>query len=92
MKTKQLAYRGMTVFEGARHVRDRLTLKQMAYASAKSRGKYRGFAALHDVCDANMLLPFSEDFRPTAKQIEFYNAVMQYLTAWLIADYEAGLI
>lgn len=30
------------------------------YAMSAERGEFAGFAALHDKCDANMLLPFAD--------------------------------
>lgn len=87
MKQKPLTYYGMTVAQGARHVRDQLTLNQMVYAMSPKRGIYRGFAALHDTCDANMLLPHSSRLTNSQKQTDYYNAVMERLTEWLIEDY-----
>ena len=34
-----------------------LSPEQLAYAISPARGAFRGFAALHDLLDANMLLP-----------------------------------
>ncbi len=42
--------------EAARLVAN-LTPEERAYATDEARGEYVGFAALHDLCDANMLLP-----------------------------------
>ena len=55
------AFRGMSVAQGADHVMSQLTPDQVAYAADPARGEYRGFAALHDKVDANMLLPFADE-------------------------------
>ena len=80
------AYRGMSVAQGADHVMSQLTPDQIAYAADPARGEYRGFAALHDEMDANMLLPFADDpdvladddtwADEHAKWTSFANAVM----------------
>lgn len=55
------AFRDMSVAQGADHVMSQLAPDQVAYAADPARGEYRGFAALHDLLDANMLLPFADD-------------------------------
>jgi hypothetical protein len=57
-----------------------------AYARDKARGNYRGFAALHDKCDANMLLPAVEEFNGNSEaQCRFHNAVMDEVTRRILA-------
>lgn len=41
----------------ATHVMAQLTPSDVEYASSVERGEHRGFSALHDLLDANMLLP-----------------------------------
>lgn len=52
----------------------------LEYCVDPERGAYRGFAALRDRCDANMLLPLLKDadgeVRVDDEATEFYNAVM----------------
>lgn len=79
-------YKGMTVMEGAEHVIRTMRKwskdwqQWIAYANDPARGKYRGFAALHDKCDANMLLPFANDCVMTDEETAFYTAVMSVVT------------
>lgn len=54
-------FQGMSVVEGADLVMASLSREDIEYAADPARGEYRGFAALHDRMDANMILPFAED-------------------------------
>ncbi len=54
-------FQGMSVSEGADFVMAQLSREDLEYAADSARGEYRGFAALHDRMDANMLLPFADD-------------------------------
>jgi len=54
-------FQGMTVDEGAEFVMASISQDDIEYAADSARGGYRGFAALHDRMDANMILPFAED-------------------------------
>ncbi len=49
---------------------DQLTRDDLAYALDVARGEYRGFAALHDRMDANMLLSY------VLRTTEYRNRVM----------------
>jgi hypothetical protein len=79
-------FHGMSVSQGAVHVMSQLSKDDIAYAADPARGEYRGFAALHDRMDANMLLPFADDpdvladddtwADEYAKWTSFANAVM----------------
>jgi len=55
------AFYGMSVSEGADFVMANLSREDIEYAADPARGEYRGFAALHDRMDANMILPFADD-------------------------------
>lgn len=80
------AFHGMSVAQGADHVMSQLSKDDIAYAADPARGEFRGFAALHDRMDANMLLPFADDpdvlanddtwADEHAKWTSFANAVM----------------
>ena len=48
---------GWTIQQTAAHILSQLTPEDIAYASSTDRDNYRGFAALHDRVDANMLYP-----------------------------------
>lgn len=63
-----------------------LTDEAHAYAAHPNRGEYVGFAALHDLCDANMLLPGAE-WLPANDDaaLEFHHAVMDEVTRLLRA-------
>lgn len=50
----------MTVSRGADLVLGKCKAEWIQYAGSPERGNYRGFAALHDKCDANMLLPYAD--------------------------------
>ncbi len=54
-------FQGMGVAEGAEFVMAQLSREDIEYAADPARGEYRGFAALHDRMDANMILPFVDD-------------------------------
>lgn len=70
--------RPMTIQEGADHVLAQLTPYQREYASNPHRGQYRGFPALHDLFDANMLLPHAEEF--DLEYLPYWNAVEALVT------------
>ena len=72
-----------------------LTKEEIAYCTNKERGEYMGFAALHDLMDANVELveaitalglplnqcPISEEF--SEEQIPFLNRVMDQINIQL---------
>lgn len=70
----------LSVQDEAKKLVASLTPEQRAYITDRARGEYRGFAALHDLCDANMLLPLSADDSgvPACNEayVDFCNAVM----------------
>jgi hypothetical protein len=75
-----------TIAQGVAHVVAQLTPQDIAYANDPQRGSYRGFAALHDLCDANMLLPIrgNDDHDPSNQQeIDYLNAVIAGVNDWL---------
>lgn len=63
-----------------------LTNAAIAYAGNAARGNYRGFAALHDLCDANMILPGAEELEAQDDAaLELWNTTMSEVSALLIA-------
>jgi len=50
------------------HVVGQLSMADVVYAGSPARGESRGFAALHDRTDANMLLPGAEDADPADEE------------------------
>lgn len=89
----------MSVVMGAVHVIRALFLESslphgsheaMDYAGHPDRGDYRGFAALHDRCDANMLLPIGEDtYDPSNEaQAKWLCEVMDEVTRYLILRFD----
>lgn len=52
-----------------------LTPEQIEYAIDDARGEYRGFAALHDLMDANMLLPSIGEYDGRDEDEEYLDAV-----------------
>lgn len=69
--------------EDARFILGQLTPEQLAYAKDPARGEYRGFAALHDLMDANMILPGADelDKMPDGLPEEVYQKAMDDLCA-----------
>lgn len=51
----------MTPVEAANAMIAKLTKSDILYMLDPKRGEYRGFAALHDLMDANMLMPGADD-------------------------------
>ena len=76
-----------TLAQGVAHVVAQLTPEMIAYANDPQRGEYKGFAALHDLCDANMLLPIRGGFVDPSDQQEtdYLNAVMEGVNARIAA-------
>ena len=64
----------------------RVGKKARAYASSPARGEFRGFAALHDLMDANTLLP-AWSIRQTANGPDFTtaNKITDRVTQILVA-------
>ncbi len=55
------------------------------YAGDPDRGRFRGFAALHDLMDANKIVPFSDDYESPDDEFDaFANAVTRETTALII--------
>jgi hypothetical protein len=79
--------------DDARLILAKLTPEQKAYAADPARGEYRGFAALHDLMDANMLLPEPPTL-PSGDVDEAYveadidrcNRIMEAMNKLLLAD------
>ena len=80
--------------EGAWHIFTKLSDEDIQYAGDPARGQYRGFAALHDRMDANMLLPMlghpeSLDTREKLDtHCDFSNQVMPLVTDLIIKEWE----
>jgi hypothetical protein len=55
-----LAFFTALAMQDAMRILEGVTSEQLAYASSENRGEYRGFSALHDLMDANELLPNCE--------------------------------
>ena len=81
-------YRGMKVQTGVAWVIRQLKHDDMLYAGDIARGEYRGFAAIGDSCDHNMLLPFSNTFTNSDEQIAFYSEVIAGVSEVLINYWE----
>lgn len=60
-------YRGMTVGEGVTHVEQHFTARDLKNVT--------GFSDLHEICDANMTLPYHDDCN-ASDWMEFANAVI----------------
>jgi hypothetical protein len=81
-----------TVKESAWKIVADLPAEMREYARSERHGEHAGFAALHDKCDANMLLPFADDddfqfrWNPAGNDavISFWNAVMAEVTRLLL--------
>lgn len=71
----------------AKMIVSRLTPSEVEYATAKERGEFRGFAALHDLFDANCLLldvlPLNDDEGFQA-QADRYNTLSTAITRQLL--------
>ena len=62
-----------------------LSVEDILYASDPARGEYKGFAALHDLCDANMLLPsFIQDIDDVADACAVANLTFEKVTALIL--------
>lgn len=78
------SYRNMTVQSGVLYVLRQLKEIDIDYAGNPDRKEYRGFAALHDKMDANMLLPFTEEFdSEDIDLLTFYEQIMAGVTTYL---------
>lgn len=81
-----IRYRNMSVQQGAELVMSKFPKSWIEYAASPERGEYAGFAALHDKCDANMLLPFCEVARTNSDEyLAFCNAVMERVSQIILA-------
>jgi len=73
-----------TLQKGMWYVLSQLTDEQKMYAGSRDR-EYRGFPALHDTCDANMLLPCTHlEIDNMDDCFEYWNDVMNTVTGFLI--------
>jgi len=89
---KQPALLYMTIEQGVAHVVGQLSTADVLYAGSPARGEFRGFAALHDRMDANMLLPGTcpgEDVEHEHSDAwcAFANRVMNEVTARIISTW-----
>lgn len=65
-----------------------LTDGMIRYAAHRDRGEYRGFAALHDLMDANTLLPGVDDI---ATNLDLLNAIVAEVSRQILDHPHAGL-
>jgi hypothetical protein len=65
-----------------------LSIHAMDYAGDPRRGEQRGFAALHDLMDANMLLPQQEEHESMDGWLLHMNRVIALVTKLLIQEWE----
>lgn len=91
MNTK--TYQGMTTEKAAFYTLGGLAkvdLTAIAYAGHPERGEHRGFAALHDKMDANMLLPFADENHEDdiEEYTEFCNAAQAIVSEHIVELYE----
>ena len=79
--------------EVGRFIYNNLPNDHVEYAVAKERGEYRGFAALHDLCDANMLLVnwVGHDVSSEANQ-KRANAIMDEVNKLLVPPVDEEVI
>jgi hypothetical protein len=75
----------MNITDHAARIFKQLTPTHVAYAADPARGEYRGFVALHDLMDANTLLPDCENWNGTDEQIAWSEAIMDKLTEMILA-------
>lgn len=61
MMTSDLIFKGMTVEEGFQHILNQMEGTDLEYAITTHHEGTTPFGTLGDLCDHNMLLPFSED-------------------------------
>lgn len=69
-----------------------LTKDELDYISDPERGEYIGFAALHDLCDANMLLPDPDYDTYTddgARFCEVSNKIIDHFNALIHVEIES---
>jgi len=95
-----MSYKKETIEKCARGFIATLTKEELTYCTDKERGEYMGFAALHDLMDANVELieaitalglplnqcPISEEF--SEEQIPFLNRVMDQVNIQLKGESE----
>ena len=81
--TDEPTFRGMTVLQGARHVLDQLSADQVAEIKLEKNP----FVKLHDILDANTLLPFADEFTSVTDQawVQFYNQVTDKFNQLVLA-------
>lgn len=73
----------MTVEQGVEFVMAQLSREDIEYARDPNRGPFTGFGALHDRMDANMLMPFAEEY-VHEEHCDYYDKVMAAVTAAII--------
>lgn len=74
------------IFIEARKIVYSLPVAHLLYAASEKRGEFRGFAALHDLFDANMMLPGAEDdHEDMAEWLDRSNKIMDKVTQLIIA-------
>lgn len=69
---------------------DQLTEADRLYADSPERGTYRGFAALHDLMDANMILPLANSATLDLNDggyVNWCNAIMDAVSLLIIEGY-----
>lgn len=72
---------GLNIQSGVVMVMMQLKDTDIIYAGDKARGEYRGFAALHDLMDANMLLPYTAKFSSSDEHaLAYWTKLMNQVT------------
>lgn len=86
LKVGPLSY---TLQHGMWHVVGKLTHVQKMYAGGRGRDAFRGFAALHDLCDANMLLPCTNlEIENMDDVFPYWQRVQDLATGFLICYHD----
>ena len=81
-----MQFHEMNTSQGVDHILSQLDKNDIDYAINPDRGEFRGFAALHDLMDANMLLPFVNTVDIDEKYISFCNDVMEKFNEYTLDD------
>lgn len=79
-----MQFNNISTAQGVDHIFRQLGKEEILYANDPERGEYRGFSALHDLLDANMLLPFANEADINEEYINFCNAVMEQFNETLL--------
>lgn len=72
------------IFIESRKIVNALKPGDILYAAHPDRGEFRGFAALHDLFDANMMLPVGEEEAMDQEWMDRMNLIMAKVTELII--------